>query len=302
MKLKKSVIALFLGPAVAIYLVIFLYPTLRTFAMSFYDIPSLSSKVAEWTFIGGDNYATLWRSPYFLDSVKNVLGIWVIGGALIFAFAFLFAVILTSDVRGKGFWRSLIFLPNTVSAVVLSVVWLHYVFNSSYGFLTTLFEKLGLTKLAEIQWTDNEHIYYSMIIAFSFGSIGYFMLILNAGIGRIPTDYYEAATLDGASVWTKFIRITMPLLRDVFRTTLVLWTITAFNFFVWSATFGLDDPHTVTPGYYMYQKVFGKGGSVYLEESFNVGAGAGVGILITVATILAAVLIGRLFPKDRLEY
>jgi len=302
MRLNKSTVALFLSPAVAIYLAIFLYPTMRTFAMSFYDIPSLSSKIGEWSFLGWDNYATLVRSPYFRDSVTNVLGIWLLGGVLIFAFAFLFAVILTSDVKGKAFWRSLIFLPNTVSAVVLSVVWLQYVFNSSYGLLTTVFNKLGLTALANIQWTDNEHIYYSMIIAYSFGSIGYFMLILNAGIGRIPTDYYEAATLDGGNAWTKFTKITMPLLRDVFRTTVVLWTVTAFNFFVWSATFGLDDPHTVTPGYYMYQKVFGKGGSVYLEESFNVGAGAAVGILITIATVVAAALIGRLFPKDRLEY
>ncbi|WP_256761085.1 carbohydrate ABC transporter permease [Cohnella sp. WQ 127256] len=302
MRLSKSIIALFLLPAVLIYLAIFLYPTLRTLAMSFYDIPSLSSKINEWEFKGIQNYSDLIHNSYFIESVRNVLGIWAIGGVLIFVFAFLFAIILTSDVRGKNFWRSLIFLPNTVSAVVLSVVWLQYIFNSDYGLLTTVFNRLGLTALANIQWTDNEHIYFSMIIAFSFGSIGYFMLILNAGINRIPSDYYEAATLDGASVWVKFFKITLPLLRDVFRTTLVLWTITAFNFFVWSATFGLDDPHTVTPGFYMYQKVFGKGTSVYSEEVFNVGAGASVGILITVAILIVTALINRLFPKDRLEY
>ncbi|RKP46769.1 sugar ABC transporter permease [Cohnella endophytica] len=302
MRLNKSIIALFLLPAVIIYLAIFLYPTLRTLAMSFYDIPALSSKVAEWKYVGLVNYEDLVHSSYFVGSMKNVLGIWLIGGVLIFAFAFLYAVILTSKVRGVHFWRSLIFLPNTVSAVVLSVVWLQYVFNSSYGLLTSVFNRLGLTALANIQWTDNEHIYFSMIIAFSFGSIGYFMLILNAGINRIPGDYYEAATLEGASPWTKFFRITLPLLRDVFRTTLVLWTITAFNFFVWSATFGLDDPHTVTPAFYMYQKVFGKGGNVYVEEAFNVGSGASVGILITLATLIVSALIGRLFPKERLEY
>ncbi|BBI35449.1 carbohydrate ABC transporter permease [Cohnella abietis] len=302
MRFKKSVIALFLLPAVLIYLCIFLYPTLRTFAMSFYNIPSLSSKFKEWEFKGIQNYADLIHNSYFVKSVWNVLGIWAIGGALIFGIAFLFAIILTSGVRGKNFWRSLIFLPNTVSVVVLSTVWLQYIFNSNYGLLTTVFNRLGLTALANIQWTDNEHIYFSMIIAFSFGSIGYFMLILNAGIDRIPSDYYEAATLDGASVWIKFFKITMPLLRDVFRTTLVLWTITAFNFFVWSATFGLDDPHTVTPGFYMYQKVFGKGTSIYSGEVLNVGSGASVGIIITVAILLVTMLINRVFSKDRLEY
>lgn len=302
MRMNKSIIALFLLPAVIIYLVIFLYPTLRTFAMSFYDIPSLSSKVGEWKYVGLVNYKDLLHSSYFVSSMKNVLGIWAIGGVLIFAFAFLYAVILSSRIRGTHFWRAVIFLPNTVSAVVLSVVWLQYIFNSSYGLLTTLFKRLGLTALADIQWTDNQHIYFSMIVAFSFGSIGYFMLILNAGINRIPGDYYEAATLEGANPWIKFSRITLPLLRDVFRTTLVLWTITAFNFFVWSATFGLDDPHTVTPAFYMYQKVFGRGDNVFVEDSFNVGSGASVGILITLATLVASALISRLFPKEKLEY
>ncbi|MBP3964605.1 carbohydrate ABC transporter permease [Paenibacillus lignilyticus] len=304
MRMKKSIIALFLAPAVIIYLAIFLYPTLRTFAMSFYNIPALSSRIAEWKFVGLVNYKDVTSSTYFIGSVKNVLGIWALGGVLIFTFAFLYAAILTSGVKGKNFWRSLIFLPNTVSAVVMSVVWLQYIYNSSFGLLTSVFNRLGLTALANIQWTDNEHIYYAMIMAFSFGSIGYFMLILNAGINRIPGDFYEVATLEGASPWTKFFKITLPLLRDVFRTTLVLWTITAFNFFVWSATFGLDDPHTVTPGYYMYQKVFGmaKGNSVLTDGAFNVGSGASVGILITLATLLASALISRLFPKDRLEY
>lgn len=303
MRIKKSTIALFLLPAVIIYLAIFLYPTLRAVMMSFYDVPSISSKIAEWNFMGIENYINLFRSSYFISSIWNVLGIWIIGGVIIFAFAFMYAAILSSGVRWKSFWRSLIFLPNTVSAVVLSVVWLQYIYISSdYGFLTSIFRSLGLTSLAEIQWTDSSHLYMSMIIAFSFGSIGYFMLILSAGMDRIPGDYYEAALLDGANSFDKFFKITLPLLQDVFRITLVLWTITACNFFVWSATFGLDDPSTVTPAYYMYQKVFGKGTTVYVEESFNVGSGAAVGILITVTILIASAIINRFFKSEPLEY
>lgn len=303
MKLKKSTIALFLLPAVIIYLAIFLYPTLRAVLMSFYDVPNISSKFAEWSFLGIENYVNLFRSPYFISSIWNVIGIWLIGGVIIFAFAFLYAVIISSGVRGKGFWRSLIFLPNTVSAVVLSVVWLQYIYSSSdFGFLTSLFQSLGLESLANIQWTDSEHLYMSMIIAFSFGSIGYFMLILSAGIDRIPNDYYEAALLDGANSFVKFFKITLPLLQDVFKMTIVLWTITACNFFVWSATFGLDSPSTVTPAYYMYQKVFGSQTTVYVEESFNVGSGASVGILITLTILIVSAIINSFFKKDLLEY
>ena len=150
------------------------------------------------------------------------------------------------EFEGKVSGDHLIFLPNTVSAVVLSVVWLQYIFNSSFGFLTTVFHKIGIDTLANIQWTDDQHLFISMLVAYSFGSIGYFMVILNAGIDRIPHDFYEAALLEGATAIQKFFLITLPLLRDVFRTTLVLWTITAINFFVWSATFGSNMSRTST--------------------------------------------------------
>jgi len=302
MRISKPIKALFLLPAVFIYLAIFLYPTLRSVLMSFYNIPTISSKFQDWSFIGFANYQDLFHNTYFLDSVWNVLLIWIVGGLIIFLFAFFFAVILTSGVRGKTFWRSLIFLPNTVSAVVLSVVWLQYIFNSDYGFLTRFFQSIGLSSLANIQWTDSNHIFISMMIAFCFGSIGYYMLILNAGMDRIPHDFYEAALLEGANPLHKFFYITLPLMKDVFRTTLVLWTITAINFFVWSATFGLQDPNTMTPGYYMYLKVFGADKTVYQQDAFNIGSGATIGVLITLAIIVFTYFINLFFREERLEY
>jgi ABC-type sugar transport system permease subunit len=303
MRIKGRVILLFLGPAIAVFLAVFLYPTLRSVIMSFYNVPALSSRFQEWKIVGLRNYMDLFRSPYFMASVRNVAGIWVFGGALIFSFSFLLAAIITSGVRGKGFWRSLVYLPNTVSAVVMSIVWLQYIYNPTFGLLTTAFRNLGLESLAGVQWTDDYHLYGSMIAAYSFGSIGYFMLIFIAAIDRIPVDFHEAAFLEGAGGVRRFFSITLPLLRDVFRTTLVLWTMTAANFFVWSATFGLDSPFTVTPGYYMYQKVFGFGAKgVYIESNFNVGSGAGVGVLITIAVVLGSLGLTRLFPRERLEY
>src|SRR4030095_6972761 len=139
MRIKKPIVALFLMPAVLIYLAIFLYPTLRALMMSFYDIPSLSSRLSEWSYIGLGNYTQLFHNSYFMGSAWNVLKIWLFGGIITMFFAFLFAAILSSGVRRKGFWRALIYLPNTVSAVVLAVIWLQYIYNSSYGFLTKLF-------------------------------------------------------------------------------------------------------------------------------------------------------------------
>jgi multiple sugar transport system permease protein/N-acetylglucosamine transport system permease protein len=303
MRITRSTIALFLLPAVILYLCIFLYPTVRALLMSFFEIPNIASRMSDWSFIGFDNYWQLLHNSYFLDSAWNVFKIWLIGGIIVMVFAFLFAAILASGVKGKSFWRSLVYLPNTVTPVVLSVVWLHYIFNSSYGFLTTVFRFLGLDGLADLQWTSDDHLFMSMLIAYCFGSIGYFMLLLNAGMERIPHDFYEAATLEGAGPLTKFFRITVPLLQDVFRMTLVLWTISAINFFVWSATFGQESPETMTPGYYMYIKVFGAKSTVYQEAAFNVGAGATVGVIITVSILVVSAVINFLFRRqERLEY
>lgn len=302
MRIRKPVIALFLLPAVCLYLAIFLYPTLRSLAMSFFEIPTLSSKLPEWKFIGFENYISLFRNTYFLGSVQNVLVIWIVGGLITFFFAFMFAVILGTNIRGKSFFRAIIFLPNIVSAVVLSVVWLQYIYNSDYGFLTTLFRTLGMTSLANIQWTDTDHIFLSMLLAYCFSSIGYFMLILSAGMDRIPYDYYEAANLEGAGALRKFFSITLPLVSDVFRMTLVLWTVNAINFFVWSATFGVEDPKTMTPGFYMYLRVFGTDKAIFAVEQFNVGAGATIGVLITLAILIFSAIINLFFRKERLEY
>jgi ABC-type sugar transport system permease subunit len=296
------VIALFLLPAIIVYLAIFLYPTIRSLLMSFYEIPSLTSEMSDWTYLGFDNFTQLFTNSYFVGSAWNVLKIWFFGGLIVFVFAFLFSAILTSGVRGKSFWRSLIYLPNTVSAVVLSVVWLHYIFNSSYGFLTKVFGFFGLDSLANMQWTSDEYLFFSMLMAYCFGSIGYFMLLLSAGMERIPNDFYEAATLEGANPLQKFFKITLPLLQDVFRMSLTLWTVTAINFFVWSATFGQESPETMTPGYYMYIKVFGSQGTVFQQDAFNVGAGAAVGVIITVSILVITTIINQFFSKDRLEY
>ena len=300
MKLKKSVIALFLGPAVIVYLAIFLYPTLRAALMSLYEISSMSDAMDKWSFVGLSNYSELFTNSYFLKSVGNVFKIWLIGGVIVFVAAFFFAVLI-SGVRGKAFWRAVIYLPNTISVVVMSVVWLHYVYNPTFGLLTTVFKWLGLESWAAFQWTADNHIFVSMLIAFCFGSIGYFMLILGAAMDGIPTDFYEAAKLEGSSVVHSFFKITLPLIRDVFQTTLVLWTTIAINFFVWSAVFGWQIAETMTPGYYMYLKVFGSNQSS--SEVYNVGLGASIGVLITIAVLIISWIISKLLgSKDRLEY
>lgn len=302
--LKKSrlpMIIIFLFPAVFLYGLIFFYPTVKTIIMSFFKMSSISAKMSEWSFAGLSNYNNLLNSQLFIQSLKNIFFIWLIGGIIIFFFSILFAVILTSGVKLKSFFRSIIYLPNVVSAVAMATMWIHYVYNSKYGLLKSIFSLLHLDELAAMQWTSPNNIFMALVIAYSFGMVGYFMLIFMAGIERIPSDFYEAATIDGANIFQQFFYITLPLLTDVIRTNIVLWTINAIGFFVWSQLFSplIPETGTITPMVYMYQEVFG-GNTVVLER--NVGNGAAVGVILTLIIVLSFIITNILFKDKKIEF
>ncbi|MEG1293027.1 MAG: sugar ABC transporter permease, partial [Clostridium sp.] len=199
MKKNKAMIVTFMAPALIMFILVFLYPICRTIAMSFFKIEGITDSVSKWQFTGIENYTKLMTTTLFKTSMWNLFRIWLIGGIIVMSLALLFAVILTSGIRFKSFFRAMIYLPNVVSAVALATMWLQYVYNSKYGLLSSIFKALHLDTLAKIQWLDGEHKFYALLFAYCFGMVGYHMLIFASGIERISEDYYEAATLDGAN-------------------------------------------------------------------------------------------------------
>lgn len=299
-KHDRLFIAAYLGPSMICFLVIFAYPLLRTILMSFYKIPFISSPMSEWTFVGFDNYAAMFKNSLFLSSLKNIWRIWLVGGFLTLGIALFYAVILASGVKGKNFWRSAIYLPNTVNAVALATMWTQYVFQTKFGLLKSLFTTLGLENLAKINWTSPSYLFWGMLFSYVFGSTGYFMLIFLAGIERIPGDIYESATIDGANAWVKFWRLTLPLIRGVLRTAITFWTIGAVNFFTWAKMFSANiSVTTVTPVYYLYDKIFGNSGGAGTTDA---GGGAAIGVTVALLVLLTYFIMNRLLKEEVYEY
>lgn len=303
-KRNNAFIAANLGPAVICFLVIFLYPLCRTVLMSFFNIPAISSPMSKWEFVGLANYQAMFSNSLFLTSLGNIAKIWLVGGVLTLGLALFYAVILASGVKGKRFWRSAIYLPNTVNAVALATMWTQYVFNIKYGLLKTLFTSLGWESLAKINWTSPSYLFWGMVFSYVLGSLGYFMLIFLAGIERIPKDIYESATIDGANAWTRFWRMTLPLIRDVMRTTMTLWTIGAVNFFTWAKMFSAQiSATTVTPVYYLYDQIFGSGSQAGAAKgTTDVGAGAAIGVTIALIVLVTYFVLNRVMKKEAYEY
>lgn len=304
---NKQALIVFLLPAVAAFCLVFIYPTVRTLIMSFFYMPAVTDGIAEWEFVGMANYAKLAGSPMFARSLKNIFNIWVWGGLGVFAAAALFAVILTTEGIGpkeKSFFRAVIYLPNVVSAVAMATMWVHYAFNSKYGLFFSVFSALRLEGAAAFQWTSPENQFFAMTIAYSFGMVGYYLLIFMAGIDKIPRDFFEAATLEGAGVFRKFLTITAPLMRDVLRAGIVMWSISTVAFFIWSQMFSplSADLGTITPMVYMYDLVFNRSIVPSDPRLLNAGAGAAVGVLMTIAVILVFGSVNLLIRRRELEY
>lgn len=300
MKKNKKMIIAFIAPALISFLVMFVYPVLRTLIMSFFKVESLTSSVSEWKFAGLDNYIGMWQTPVFRTSMMNIAKIWVVGGVIVLSIALLFAVILTSGVRFKSFFRAAIYLPNVISAVALAIMWIQYVFSRKYGLVNGFFKALGIDSLAKLNWLDSDMKFWGMLVAFCFGAVGYYMLIFLSGIEQIPQDLYEAATIDGANKFRQFGNITLPLLKGVFKTNLTFWSINTMMFFVWSKMFSPveTEASTVTPVVYMYNIVFGTKGVTQRDA----GRGAAIGVTMALMVLIVFIIFNKLLKDDDLEY
>lgn len=297
MKKSKTMIACFMAPAILALVFMYLYPIIRTVIMSFFAVESVTASTDTWTFSGLQNYLSLFNTTIFHMSMVNILKIWLGGGVITLSLALLFAVILTSGVRFKNFFRAAIYMPNVISAIAMAAMWRYYVFNARFGFVNSVLDVFGAKA---VNWLDTKHIFGAMLVAYCFGSVGYFMLIFLSGIERIPGDIYESALIDGANVFQKFRHITLPLLRGVFKTNLTFWTVSTLTFFVWTRMFSPTEIEntTVVPVVYLYSVVFGAKGVTTVDA----GRGAAIGVTLAVCMVIVFALMNALVKDDDLEF
>ncbi|NLB89651.1 MAG: sugar ABC transporter permease [Clostridiales bacterium] len=291
-------IVVFLAPAILLYLMVFLYPIIHTVAMSFFQLETTLDPLSPSNFYAFDNYKDMLGSNLFRTSMYNIMRIWLIGGAGVLIMALIFAVILTSGVRFKRFFRSVIYLPNVISAVAMGTMWLNYVYHVDYGLLNNIITFFGGTA---VSWTGPGTLFWSMLIAYGFGMVGYHMLIFISGIERIGIDYYEAARIEGANVVQQFFAITLPLLKGVIRSNIVIWTVSTASFFVWGQLFSpvnlsLD---TVSPVNMMYELVFGSSSAGPVVR--NSGMGAAIGVTMTLFVVIVSMLSQLIVRNDDVE-
>jgi len=295
MKVSRSFIAAFLLPAILLYLIFFLIPTAQTIYYSFFDWSGVGD---EMTFIGLDNYQELMKDDLFIQSFTNTLIILLIGGAIIFGLAFMLTAMLNSGIRGRGAFRAIIFLPNVIATIALTTLW-GYIYNPRFGMLNSFFKLLGLEGLSKTTWTAPDTIFWSMLVALIWIYVGFYLVLLLAGVDKIPIDYYEAAKLDGANQLQMFIKITIPLLWDVITVAAVLWSIAALKIFEFPFAFTSLEPvpETYTTAVYLYVMGFGQRTPIY-----RMGYASAIGVLMLISVILIVIVLRRLMRREVIQY
>ena len=293
--ISRKLVRLFLAPALLTYLCLFLAPAAFTFYFSLFKWSGFGDAMI---FVGLANYKRLLSDPTFWLSFKNTIALLTVGGAFVFFLALLYTVLINSGIWGKKLFRLIFFLPNVVSVVALSAMWA-YIYNPRYGLLNTAFKTVGLDGLGKTLWTSPDNIFWAMLAALVWVFTGFFLILLMAGVDRIPADMYEAADLEGASLWQKFRFITVPMIWDVMTISFVIWIINAIKMFEFPFAFGfLQVPQELyTLGIYLYVMGFGKRDPIY-----QLGYATAIGVVLLITAFALIVLVRVLLRRDRLEF
>ncbi|MBN1963120.1 MAG: sugar ABC transporter permease [Anaerolineae bacterium] len=295
MRVSRRLIILFLLPASALYFIFFLVPTLWAFIYSLFDWRGFGT---EMTFIGLDNYAELLGDRLFWRSMGNTVLILLVGGVIVFGLAFIMTMMISSGIRGRKLFRAVIFMPNVIAVIALTTLW-GYIYTPRFGLLGAFFDLIGLEDMANFTWLGPDTIFWSMLVAIIWIEVGFYLVLLLAGVDKIPTDYYEAAKLDGASQIQMFRKITVPLLWDVITVGLVLWSIYAVKIFEFPFSFtGLEpNVNSYTVSLYMYILGFGQRQPIY-----RLGYATAIGVTLLGVVIVIVLVLRRFMRREQLEF
>jgi len=219
--------ALLLSLPALVGLVLFHYwPILQTVYLSFTDYKVFTG---EFTWAGFKNYTTALQDPVFINSLKTTVLFFLFRVPVQMALGLALALLIVRPGKGSTLMRAVILLPTVTSMVVVSVVW-GYMMHPENGLINSLFRTVGLP--AQGFLTDRGQALPSVAAITIWKEVGLSMIFYLAGLLGIPSEYYDAAKVDGAGKWETFRHVTLPLLRSTHVFVLVTTTIAAFKVFV----------------------------------------------------------------------
>ncbi|UHA75802.1 sugar ABC transporter permease [Paenibacillus sp. 481] len=289
---RKVFMFVFTVPTLLFFCLFMIYPIFHGLYYSFTDWSGGSETK---NFVGFDNYKELLSDPIMGRAIINdyFLVFWKVVG--IIGLGVFFAVALTRfRLRGTGFFRSVFFIPNVLSVVVIGVLW-NFIYNPSIGFLNA-FLSLFTSEPVYTAWLGETDLAIWMLLPPSiWAGVGFVMILIIAAILNIPKDLYEAANIDGATQMQQLWRITLPLIWEQIKVSILWVVMTTLNgsfVIVWMMTEGGPDNATQVMGSYLYQMGF---------RQYNFGYASAIGVIILILSLITTLALKRLLQRDTVE-
>ena len=290
-KKLSGFLALCIAPAVILFFIFMIVPTFNVFRMSLYEKGAYSPNE---TFVGLKNFQMLISDTKFIQSMQNMILLVVVVTIITFAFALVFAGILSREkIKGQNFFRVIFYIPNILSVVVISGIF-SAVYKPENGMLNSI---IGLFRDMSnpILWKGEKLVMVSVIIAMVWQAIGYYMVMYMASMASVPQSLYESASLDGAGRIEQFFHITIPLIWTNIRTTLTFFIISTINMaflFVKAMTSGGPNGASNVALNYMYSQ---KDAGLY-------GYSIAIGVVIFLFSFALSALVNKVTEREPLEF
>lgn len=282
-----------LAPAVILFIIFIVLPTVEVFRMSLYRWGGFS---ANQTFVGLDNFKVLWNDQNFYRAFQNSILLIVVVTIVTLVIAIFFAnILIREDLKGKNFFRVIFYIPNILSIVVIAGIF-SAIYRPGQGLLNNTLSLLSLDGLQQ-QWLgDQKIIIYSIVAALIWQAIGYYMVMYMSSIASIPESLYESASLNGANKWVQFKDITLPLIWNNLRTTLTFFIISTINLsflLVQAMTGGGPDGSSQVFLFYMYNQA-------YTNSTY--GYGMAIGVMVFLFSFTLSAILMRVTKREILEF
>ena len=291
---KNGLIVSFLALPLALYTLFVLLPYFSAMIFAFTRWSGLSANIR---FNGANNFIKLYADEKFWNALSHNGIALVVLPPVIIALGLFFAFLFTQGISLSRFFRIAFFFPQVMSVVVVAVLW-SFIYHPTIGLLNGLLTGLGLSQFANFPWMGDRGTIFGAVLAMVvWQSVGFYMVLFVAGMQGIPTDYYEAAKIDGANSWVMFWNVTVPLLWDTIRTAIIFLAIGAMDLFaqvtvMTNGTGGPSRAADVVPTY-LYSTAFSDG---------QFGYATAMGLVLLILVLALSIVSLRFTAREALEY
>lgn len=291
---RSIFIAACISPAVILFIIFMVIPTINVFKMSMYKWGGFSNNKE---FVGLNNFKILFADENFYRTFQNSILLIVLVTVVTMLFALIFAGILSREkLVGQNFFRVIFYIPNILSVVVISAIF-SAIYDPTNGLLNSILSLFRGQEADPILWLGNQRlVIYSLAIALIWQAIGYYMVMYMASMASIPESLYEAAGLEGAGKLKQFFDITIPLIWTNIRTTLTFFIISSINLsflLVKALTNGGPDGATEVFLSYMYKQA-------YTNSSY--GYGMAIGVVVFLFSFGLSAVVNFATKREPLEF